>query len=285
MSESGSNPLDATAPLPPLQMTLRWYAGDTEVPVDLELPPEAVEPQEVLPALRKLVNEVVDASVRTLEETGRTVSCKAGCGACCNQVVPIADFEAHAIAELIERMPEERRTHVRQRFADAERRLAAIKPLDEMIVEMNGPDRYEFAVAYFKYGVPCPFLEEGSCSIYLDRPLICREYLVYTPAERCAKVGEPGIGVVPVTRSSKALFRMSTMHDKPTETRVPLSLAPYWAARNARKYQATNGSDWMLRFVMAMEQSDIEEAEGWARKKKADAAAAAAASPGGNAQA
>jgi Fe-S-cluster containining protein len=268
MSKSESES-ETPGPLPPLQMMLRWYAGDTEVPVELVLPAADVEPQAVLPALQKLVNEVVAVSVRELEASGRSVSCTAGCGACCRQLVAIADFEAHAIAELVERMPEERRAHVRRRFAEAERQLAERQSLDQIVDALNGPDRYEFALVYFRYGVACPFLENESCSIYEDRPLICREYLVHTPAEHCTAVGQRKIGVVPVTRSSKALFRMSTIHARPSETRVPLSLVPWWVARHPKDFKPTNGSDWMMRFVAAMEQSDIEDEEAWQKAKAA----------------
>ena len=268
MSEPGQ---PANAP-PTVVVSLQWYVGDTELPLELPVPALPVEPQAVLPALQKLVNEVVDLSVKQmLEGSDKTVSCKAGCGACCRQMVPISDIEAHAIAEVIERMPEERRAHVMARFADAEQRLAAIKPLDQMIEAVNGANRYEFAVEYFKFGVACPFLEDESCSIYPDRPLICREYLVYTPVENCSKVGEGSIGVVPISRASKALFRMSTIHDQPSETRVPLSLVPYWVARHPKNFNLTNGSDWIMRFVFSMEQADIEEEEASQRAKTAAA--------------
>jgi Fe-S-cluster containining protein len=261
-------------------VALQWHVGDTPLPLELPVPALPVEPQAILPALQKLVNEVVAQSVKEMEGTDKTITCKAGCGACCRQIVPISDFEAHAIAEVIERMPPPRRAHVMQRFAEAERQLAAVKPLDEIMEAINGGGRYEFAMAYFRYGVACPFLEDESCSIYPDRPLICREYLVHTPVERCEKVGESKVGVVPISRSSKALFRMTTIEDKPTETRVPLSLVPWWVARNPKNFKRAGGGEWMVRFVRAMEQADLEEEEAWQRAKKraADEAAAAAGS-------
>ncbi|HJQ56950.1 MAG TPA: YkgJ family cysteine cluster protein [Vineibacter sp.] len=271
MSDSGPG---AAAPPQQIAMTLRWDVGDKELPLEFSLPAQPVEPQAILPALRQLVNDVVAASVEELENHGRHVTCKAGCGACCRQVVPIADFEAHAIAALIENMPEERRNHVRERFADAERRLAAARPPDEMIAAINGDDRYDFAVEYFKIGVACPFLEDESCSIYTDRPLICREYLVYTPVERCAKVGEPGIGVVPINRASKALYRLSTMHNTQAELRVPLSLVPYWTARNPARFPMTNGAEWVMRFVAAMAQADAEEARAEQRARESQSTGA-----------
>jgi Fe-S-cluster containining protein len=248
-------------------MTLRWQVGATQTSLELAVPAHPVEPQAVLPALRRLVEEAVALSVRELQGAGKTVSCKAGCAACCRQLVSISDIEAHAIAEMVERMPDARRAHVQERFAETERRLAAIKPPDDIIEALNGPGRKAFAIEYFRYGVPCPFLEDESCSIYDDRPLVCREYLVHTPSERCSRLGEGGIGVVPVSHASKAMFRMSTIHDRPRETRVPLSLLPYWLARRPGKFGRTGAEEWIMRFVLSMEQADEEE-EAAARREQ-----------------
>ena len=43
---------------------------------------------------------------------------------------------------------------------------------------------------YFKPQIPCPFLEDESCSIYAERPFVCREYLVTSPAENCTTLNE-----------------------------------------------------------------------------------------------
>lgn len=252
---------------PAVIVSLQWHVGDTPLPLELPVPALPVEPQAILPALQKLVSEVVALSVKALEGTNRTVTCKAGCAACCRQLISISDIEAYAIDAVIERMPQERRAHVLERFADAERQLAAIKPPDDIIEALNGPDRDVFAITYFKYGVACPFLEDERCSIYSDRPLVCREYLVHTPAERCLKVGESGIGVVPLSHPSKALFRMSTVRDKRTSTRVPLSLLPYWIARHPKTVKLAGGGEWMIRFVRSMELADEEEDAAWQRAK------------------
>jgi hypothetical protein len=41
------------------------------------------------------------------------------------------------------------------------------------------------ALDYLYQRVPCPFLEDESCSIHPIRPLICREYLVTSPPQFC----------------------------------------------------------------------------------------------------
>ena len=52
-------------------------------------------------------------TLNVVEAEGRTVSCRAGCGACCRQLVPIAEAEARRIRDLVEAMPEPRRSRVR----------------------------------------------------------------------------------------------------------------------------------------------------------------------------
>lgn len=253
---------------PTIIVSLQWHVSDTPLPLELPVPALPIEPQAILPALQKLVNEVVSLSVKELEGTDKTVTCKAGCAACCRQLISISDIEAYAIAEVIERMPEARRAHVMARFADTERQLAAIKSPDGIVEALNGPDRHAFAITYFKYGVACPFLEDESCSIYPDRPLVCREYLVHTPAERCLRVGESGIGVVPISHASKALFRMSSFPNQHTSyTRAPLSLLPYWIARHPKTFKRAGGGEWMVRFVRSMEQADQEDEATWQRAK------------------
>ncbi|HKU96199.1 MAG TPA: YkgJ family cysteine cluster protein [Vineibacter sp.] len=263
-----SGPKDRPKDAPTVTVSLQWQVGDTPLPLELSVPALPVEPQAILPALRKLVDEVVAFSVEALEGTDKTVTCTAGCAACCRQLISISDIEAYAIGAVIERMPETRRAHVTARFADAEQRLTASMAPDAIIDALNGPDRAMFAITYFKYGVACPFLEDERCSIYANRPLVCREYLVHTPVERCLKVGEHGIGVVPISHASKALFRLSTIHDTRTQTRVPLSLLPYWMARHRKTVKSADGGAWMIRFVQSMEQADAEEEAAWQRAKK-----------------
>lgn len=52
---------------------------------------------------------------------------------------------------------------------------------------MDREARGQLGRDYFALGVPCPFLEDESCSIHPERPLVCREYLVTSPAEHCAR--------------------------------------------------------------------------------------------------
>src|SRR5262249_44693347 len=116
------------------------------------------------------------------------ISCKAGCGACCRQLVPISEVEARNIGELVNSLPEPRRSQICARFAEARHRLEKAGLLEKLLHPENWPkdERQATGTWYFEQGIACPFLEKESCSIYADRPIACREYLVTSPAEHCA---------------------------------------------------------------------------------------------------
>lgn len=155
-------------------------------PVRFELtaPAGPATVQEVLPVLHGLSSFLAERAEAKARGEGSAVSCRAGCGACCRQLVPISPSEAHALAQLVEAMPEPRRSRVRQRFEAALEALDKGGVLDRLVVARE-EGRSELAMDYFRLGVACPFLEAESCSIHPDRPLSCREYLVTSPAENC----------------------------------------------------------------------------------------------------
>ncbi len=163
--------------------------------------------KELLPIMRSFGSLMSDRGEAAEAKRGRKVSCRPHCGACCRQLVPISHDEAIAVAELVESMPEPRRSTIRQRFADAIEKVKAAGMIDR-IDGSNERDK-DTGVAYFRLGIPCPFLEDESCSIYHDRPVVCREYLVTSPPENCAALVPGKIAGVPLpAQPMRALMRL-----------------------------------------------------------------------------
>jgi len=218
--------------------TLRLTVGDLAIAHPLTVPDAPVPATGVLPALQGLVNAVVDAA-----EAGKAISCRKGCGACCRQLVPISRTEGEALLALVEAMPRERRKAVRARFADAEARIAAAG-----LAERGGRSDREMSVAYFALGVPCPFLEEESCSIHPDRPLVCREYLVTSPAELCAGPAQEGVTPVPVPKVSLGARRLQDEAD----SWFPLAMLMAWSRRPRPTAKRRSGPEWVQRFLRSL---------------------------------
>jgi Fe-S-cluster containining protein len=187
--------------------------------------------RELLPAIRALAETVVGAGVKAVEARGERVSCRAGCGACCRQLVPITEVEARLLAELVETMPEPRRGVLRERFTAARDGLATAGLLEKLEHPERFPDRdlHELGLEYFEQGIACPFLEDESCSIYAERPIACREYLVTSPAAHCARPSGETVRMVPLAgKASTALARLDEDPKGRFVPWVPLVLAPSW---------------------------------------------------------
>jgi Fe-S-cluster containining protein len=206
---------------------------DWQLQATITVPTGPVHLRQMLPLVQSLASQLSDRAADTAAAGGKTVSCKKGCGACCRQLVPVAEVEARGISELVEAMPEPRRSEVRSRFADARRRLKESGMLEELLRrdQWSTDNGQSIMLRYFAQGIPCPFLEEESCSIHPDRPTACREYLVTSPAENCSRPTPETVEMVPVPL--KVWTALSRFDEVPAGGRyirwVPLVLAPEWA--------------------------------------------------------
>jgi len=212
--------------------------GDLRIVHAITVPDAAVPAAEVVPALQGLVNAVVEAA-----EMGKAISCRKGCGACCRQLVPVSRTEGERLLQIVEAMPAERRERLKARFTAAEAAIDA-----GGLKDRRGRSDRELSTAYFVLGVPCPFLEDESCSIHPERPLVCREYLVTSPAELCA--GPRQEGVTPVAVPKVSMAARGLQDDK--DDWFPLALLMSWARTRPRGTVRRTGPQWMQRFLKRM---------------------------------
>ena len=220
-------------------------------PLNLELVvPSGLTPlRGLLPVFHGLANSVVDVAIEKERQQGKNISCKAGCGACCRQLVPVSAAEAQALAHLVESMPEPRRSTIKARFDAVRDRLAAVGLLEVLRhpSQMNLEQRRTLGLDYSRLRLPCPFLEEESCSIYPDRPLVCREYLVTSPAEACGQQDFQSITpVVLPAEVANALRAVDWQATATADAWVPLSLSLDWAATHASE-PVLPGPAWVER--------------------------------------
>jgi len=243
--------------------TLRLQFGDVSVEAHVTVPAAPVEPAAMLPALYGIVNDVVATGERRETAAGHTISCRKGCGACCRQLVPVSPVEAQAIRRLVGSLPEARAREVRARFAAIERRLEQanmVSPLSDPAARGGTTDR-SLSVRYFALGMPCPFLENESCSIHPQRPLACREYLVTSPAAHCSDPEQSGVVPVAIPKLSVAARGLDVDdQERDTSTRwVPLSLALADGRQPKQTLRRRTGPDWIRQFLTRLRISSPKE--------------------------
>ncbi|MFO0911808.1 MAG: YkgJ family cysteine cluster protein [Pirellulales bacterium] len=228
-----------TEPHEPRPMATATFTIENEqfrLQAQVAVPSGPIRPIELLPLARALSDQVVSQTCRNVEASGQRISCRAGCGACCRNLVAISEVEARRISEVVTELPEPRQSEIRRRFAEARHQLdqTGLLQLLQDPDQLTDDDYARLCEVYFRQNVDCPFLEDGACSIYAERPITCREFLVTSPPEYCARPGSEG--VERVTLPLTVFHAVARWQVPPSahflERWVPLILAPEWAAQH-----------------------------------------------------
>jgi Fe-S-cluster containining protein len=221
---------------------MRWLETERSFPVPL--PPAESTLLDLLPTARVLCHEATAAALEQARSQGKEISCRAGCGACCRQLVAISMIEAQSLADLVASMPPERQAILHERFAHVVARLEEAGLLDAneprgersiLAADLGSREASLQGVSrrYFQLQLACPFLENESCSIHEQRPVICREHHVTTPAENCARLYELNVDrVEPALRVGEALARTADKVGGHGSFMIPLALSLAYGEEN-----------------------------------------------------
>ena len=229
---------------PPSTFRLELKVFGEPLQIEGTRPETPIRLDELLPFFRRLDDAVIDRAVDREEKDGRKVSCQKGCSACCRaQPVPVTPAEAYALFLLVESLPEPRQTEIRARFADRVERLRAaglLATYENRSSETTIPEARAIAERYFRLGLVCPFLENDACGIYVDRPFVCRQYLVTSPAELCRDPFHNPVRPIsmPLGFAGAALQTGEEVLGPPQFT-VPLVLALEYARRHRAELERT----------------------------------------------
>lgn len=221
---------------------------------------ERVQLHELLPFFQSITDKVVEIAIAEVNENGKRISCRSGCGACCSQLVPISKVEGAALLNLLESMPEARRAEVTSRFEKNMEVLAKSGLLDELENAALKHDKERIraiGLAYFALNLACPFLHNQSCSIHPHRPLSCREFLVVSDPAYCAKP-DPAVveNVALPKRVSPILYDMSSKDPCSNLGFIPLvQLLANAASIQTDQPEPAPAIDWVNRFLAGLTKS------------------------------
>lgn len=210
-----------------VEARFRLRVGNRTLQASVNLPAGPVTVEELLPVLYAFADAYLSAIIAQAGELGLGISCRAGCSACCAQLVPVSEAEVRRLARLVEQMPEPRRSRTRERFRRLRERLE-VAGLWERLCDATALSdleaRRRIGMEYFLLGEPCPFLEHRSCGIYPDRPMRCREYFVTSPPVHCADPRPETIRILPLpVKFSEILYCFQDGRGLEATRWVPLS--------------------------------------------------------------
>jgi Fe-S-cluster containining protein len=220
--------------------------GEGKLNARIQVPAGQTNLTELLPIIQSFENSIIGGVVQSAAEAGFSISCKAGCGACCRQMVPVSIFEAQALGQWIRTLPIEQQHALEARFHQTLLSLKDTGIIQRLIDEdwFSDSDTAKLmAIDYFHLGIPCPFLENESCSIHPIRPLSCREYLVTSPPALCEDPATNNVaGVQLPIKLSRALYRMGGELEHDRRGWIPLVFLFAWMKSGADPGGAFSGT-------------------------------------------
>ncbi len=165
--------------------TLFEYEKDLASEIDRLIAPEMAKltDGDGINALVDRVATRIDAMIEHYwprPPTRKLLACRAGCAFCCKTQfeIQVSALEAMRISD-----------HVRTTFAP-EQRQALERRIDELEAKRAAVPLNDQAFHY----LPCPFLEDDRCSVYVVRPFVCRSLTSFNiePCKaRAEKSGAP----------------------------------------------------------------------------------------------
>ncbi len=207
---------------------------------------------DLVPTALEFTDILVKRANAREKRKGRSVSCKAGCGTCCYQMVPLSPPEAIWIAELVDYLEKTEWKGISRKFGEIEQVLINHGMVEELLNPDYSDDvALDVAKRYFWLKIPCPFLKDNSCGIYPYRPVACREYNVTSPSEYCADPYSNDVVKVPMPLPLSApLARLTAKMTGARPMLVPLTLALSWYSKNRELTQKRwPGTQLLQRFL------------------------------------
>jgi Fe-S-cluster containining protein len=191
---------------PRATLHLRVLGQSRKISVTVPGTPAAIE--DLLPAAQEITDQTMAAACEHTAAAGHPPTCREGCTACCHQLVAISVAEALNLARIVDALEPERRQIVSDRFTHLQQTLRAARLLDPaspddapvMLLQPESKTAQDplihLAHRYYALHLPCPFLENDRCSVYDQRPLVCREYMVTSPVLHCDELGRHPLAMI-----------------------------------------------------------------------------------------
>lgn len=242
-----------------IEFTLETTDGDLDFRLGAADGPARLA--DLVPVAQEICTVITEATCETTAGSGHPVTCQKGCGACCKYLVALSPPEVDYLQQTLSRMNAKSHRAVLASCLDAAQKIldhhADIGRIDEH-TGVETLNRW-----YAALDLDCPFLSNGICGIYANRPLACREHLVTSPASVCriSQTQTPQTLHLPVSLAEVLTHLAADLLDsEPEAVILPLALIqPH--ATPAGPIQTFNAVEMTERFAAILTQTANEKPE------------------------
>jgi Fe-S-cluster containining protein len=186
---------------------------------------------DIIPAARVICDKITDVTIEQIRAQGQIIPCRKACAACCNYLVSLSVPEAFCFKQEIFHKKKYQLNRTLQPYFHAARRIVKYRPPDHLLespsnssVNFYGPKI--LAAWYAGLNITCAFLRNSQCTIYEQRPFVCREHLVTGSEYGCrGKSSKTQIIEMPVQMGNVLCLLSKELCDAGDAVMMPLALA------------------------------------------------------------
>ena len=198
---------------------------------------------DIVPLARTISTKLAIAVLGRLKENGQFVPCRKGCSTCCNYLIPLSVPEVFCLREeLLAMQTDDNGMGLRYCLDTAERILDNFPQTfcSEDFCSNDQSSIWQINKWYAGLELACPFLSEGLCSLYEQRPLACREHIVTDLAFLCEAnhKDKPNVVQMPVS-ILEALGLLAAELEQSDVDAIMLPFAFAWAEDNLQRSRVT----------------------------------------------
>lgn len=211
---------------------------------------------DLVPLARLLSTKIISITRQYITNNGDIIACRPCCSQCCRYLVPLTIPEAMRLTEEVTAMAQSERTFVDESCLLTARCILELTPKD-FIEKFTKTESQTYSKLtdisdwYRQMNLPCPFLLNGLCTIYEQRPIACREHLVIGSASNC-KVNSIN-QAQPVQMPISILEALAQLTNELEQTTIEVIILPFaviWSRENPEYFKHTwPASQLVRRFI------------------------------------
>jgi len=208
---------------------------------------------DIVPAARVICDKITGTATEQIRVQGASIPCHKACPACCSYLVSLSVPEVLCFGQEIFHKQKYQLNTLRT-YLHAARRIIRHRPPNHVPESSSGSSNNPselnaLANWYAGLNLTCPFLHNNQCTIYEQRPFVCREHFVTGSADGCRRnSGEAQVIEMPV-QMGNVLCRLSEkLCDTSDAVMMPLALA--WCDVNKQLCERTWPAEVMTKLFV-----------------------------------
>jgi len=198
---------------------------------------------DIVPAARVICDKIADIATEQIRIEGGFIPCHKGCSTCCSYLVSLSVPEVLRFRQEFFLKQKYRSSQTLQTYLLAAKKIMSHRPPNQVFKFFsnssdNPSELNPLSDWYAGLNMACPFLCNNQCSIYQQRPFVCREHFVSNPVHGCYESCDKGEVIEMPVQMGTVLCRLTKeLCDVGDAVMMPLALA--WCDVNKQLCERT----------------------------------------------